>query len=128
MRTVLLGLLGAAVVGATLSAHHSFSAYYHEQQSMTIRGDVVEFDYRAPHAWLHVSAPDSSGRMQTYAAEWANPSRLNRDNITRDTLKPGDLVIVTGSPGREETEYKLHLKAIERPKDGWSWRQRPRGR
>jgi hypothetical protein len=37
-------------------------------------------------------------------------------------------VIVTGSPGREETEYKLHLKAIERPKDGWSWRQRPRGR
>ena len=127
MRTVLLGLVGAAVVGAGLSAHHSFSAYYHEQQSMTIQGDVVEFDYRAPHAWLHVNAPDSSGRMHTYAAEWANPSRLNRDNITKDTLRPGDVVIVTGSPGREEAEYKLHLKAIERPKDGWSWRQRPRG-
>ena len=65
--------------------------------------------------------------MRTYAAEWANPSRLNRDNITKDTLKPGDVVLVTGSPGREEAEYKLHLKAIERPKDGWSWRQRPRG-
>lgn len=127
MRTVLLGLVGAAVVGAGLSAHHSFSAYYYEQQSMTIQGDVVEFDYRAPHAWLHVNAPDSSGRMRTYAAEWANPSRLNRDNITKDTLKPGDVVLVTGSPGREEAEYKLHLKAIERPKDGWSWRQRPRG-
>ena len=128
MRTVLLALVGAVVVGAGLSAHHSFSAYYHEQQSMTIEGDVVEFDYRAPHAWLHVSASDSSGRKHTYAAEWANPSRLNRDNITKDTLRPGDVVIVTGSPGREEAEHKLHLKAIERPKDGFSWRQRPRGR
>ena len=128
MRTVLLGLLGAAVAGAGLSAHHSFAAYYHEQQSMTIEGDVVEFEYKAPHAWVRVNAADSSGRMRVYAAEWANPSRLSRDNITKDTLQPGDVVRITGSPGREETEYKLHLKAIERPKDGWSWRQRQRGR
>jgi hypothetical protein len=128
MRTVLLGLLGAAMAASSLTAHHSFSAYYHEQQSMTIEGDVVEFDYRAPHAWLHVNAPDSSGRKRTYAAEWANPSRLSRDNITKDTLRPGDVVRVTGSPGREESEYKIHLKAIDRPKDGWSWRQRRRGR
>jgi len=126
MRTVLLGLVGAAVVGASLSAHHSFAAYYFEQQSMTIEGDVVEFQYRAPHAWVHVNAPDASGRTRTYAAEWANPSRLSRDNITKDTIKPGDVVRITGAPGREEAEYKLHLKAIERPKDGWSWRQRPR--
>ncbi len=127
MRTVLLALVGAVVAGAGLFAHHSFAAYYHEQQSMTIEGDVVEFEYRAPHAWLHVNAPDPSGRMRTYAAEWANPARLSRDNITKDTIRPGDVVRVTGSPGRIEDEYKMHLKGIERPKDGWTWRQRPRG-
>lgn len=127
MRTVLMGLLGAAATMASLSAHHSFSAYYHEQQSVTIQGDVVEFEYRAPHAWVRLNAPDPSGQMRTYAAEWANPSRLSRDNITKDTLQPGDVVRITGSPGREPSEYKLHLKGIERPKDGWSWRQRPRG-
>jgi thiamine monophosphate kinase len=59
--------------------------------------------------------------MRRFAAEWANPARLTRDNVTKDTLKPGDRVIVTGSPGRTASEYKLHLKRIVRPADGWSW-------
>src|SRR5688572_11817866 len=126
MRSVLLGFAGAAAMATSLAAHHSFAAYYHEQQSVTIEGDVVEFEYRAPHAWVHVNAPDPSGRTRTYAAEWANPARLSRDNITKDTIRPGDVVRITGSPGRTEDEYKMHLKGIERPKDGWSWRQRPR--
>lgn len=127
MRSLWLGLAAAAVMVAGLPAHHSFAAYYHEQESVTVEGDVVEFHYRAPHAWVHVNAPDAEGQMRTYAAEWANPSRLSRDNITKDTLRPGDVVRITGSPGRETTEYKIHLKAIERPKDGWTWRQRGRG-
>ena len=35
------------------------------------------------------------------------------------TLKPGDVLIVTGSPGRSAADYKLHLKRIVRPSDGW---------
>ena len=65
--------------------------------------------------------------MRTYGAEWANPARLSRDGITKDTLKPGDVVRITGSPGRTEEDHVMHLKRIERPKDGWSWRERPRG-
>jgi hypothetical protein len=83
---------------------------------------VVEFVYKSPHAWLHVDAPDSSGQMRRYAAEWANPNRLGQQGITRDTLRPGDRVEVTGSPGRVASEYKLHLKGIVRPADGWRWR------
>lgn len=122
MTRMLVVLAMAAAPLAGVSAHHSFASYYFEDQSVSIAGDVVEFDYSAPHAWVHVMAPDASGQMQRYAAEWANPSRLARDGITRDSLKPGDRVIVTGSPGRKATEYKVHLKQIERPADGWRWR------
>ena len=59
--------------------------------------------------------------MQTYAAEWSSPRRLGRQGVTKGTLKPGDVVIVTGSPGRVASEHKVHLKAIRRPADGWSW-------
>jgi len=41
--------------------------------------------------------------------------------VTKDTLRPGDKVIVTGSPPRDPSEYRLHLKRIERPADGWKW-------
>ena len=122
MRRILtvLGLGLAAVMPA--SAHHSFAAYYFEEQSVTIEGVVQEFQYRSPHAVLVFSARDQEGRMQNYAAEWSNPRRLTGDGVTKDTLKPGDAVVVTGSPGRVASEYKLHLKGIQRPADGWAWR------
>ena len=58
---------------------------------------------------------------QKYGAEWANPGRLSQQGITRETLKPGDKVIVTGSPPRDPLNIALHLKRIERPADGWRW-------
>jgi hypothetical protein len=41
--------------------------------------------------------------------------------MSRDTLKPGDRLIVTGSPSRDPSAYRMHLKRIERPADGWTW-------
>jgi hypothetical protein len=110
-----------AVVAAPLAAHHSFPAYYFEQQSVTIEGELVEFNYRTPHTWVHVRTRDGEGAVQTFAAEWSSPNRLQREGISKDTLKVGDHVRVTGSPGRIAAEYRLHLKSIERPADGWRW-------
>jgi hypothetical protein len=116
-----LGAVGALAVAIPVHAHHAFAASYFEEQTITIEGDVVELDYQNPHAWVHVSAPDSSGRMQKYGAEWSNPGRLRQQGIMKDTLRPGDRVIVTGSPSRDPDTYRLHLKRIERPADGWKW-------
>jgi hypothetical protein len=121
---MLLTFAAVTVAALTLSAHHSFSAYYFEEQSVTLEGVVQEFQYRSPHAILTFAVLDGQGQTRTYAAEWANPNRLNRQGITRDTLKPGDAVIVTGSPGRTAAEYKMHLKGIRRPADGWVWGNR----
>lgn len=121
MRRILIALGVALVAAAGAHAHHSFPAYYFEDQSVTIEGSVIEFEYRAPHAWLHVLAPDAEGQMQRFSAEWANPQRLARDGVTADRIKAGDVVRVSGSPGRTASERKLHLKRIERPADGWTW-------
>lgn len=119
-RGLVLCWLLAAPIG--LGAHHSFGAYYFEDQMTSIEGEVVAFDYRSPHAWLHVETRDAQGRTQRFSAEWGNPRRLGNQGITKDTLKPGDRVVMTGSPGRIASENKIHLKGIERPIDGWSWR------
>ena len=110
-----------AVTMGTARAHHSFAAAYFEDQTISVTGQLVEFDYRAPHAWVHVRGLDDEKRVQTYAAEWANPSRLTRDRITKETLRPGDTLIVTGSPSRDPQSNRLHLKKVERPADGWRW-------
>jgi hypothetical protein len=105
--------------------HHSFPSYYFEQQTVTLTGELVEFDFRAPHAWVKIKSRDDSGEEQVFAAEWSNPNRLTRDGVSKTTLKIGDVVTIAGSPGRNPEERRLHLKAIERPADGWEW---PQGR
>lgn len=120
-RTLLTLVVGIILTGITARAHHSFAAAYFEDQSVTMEGVVSEFEYRNPHAILRFNAKDAEGVAHMYAAEWSNPGRLAQAGVTKDTLKAGDVIRMSGSPGRVATEYKLHLKQITRPADGWTW-------
>ena len=121
MRPLLTLALCALVGGVRVRGHHSFAAYYSEDQTVSVEGALAELDYRNPHTFVHLLAPDKSGKVQRVVAEWASPARLSREGIAKDTLKPGDRVILTGSPSRDPSEYKMHLKGIVRVTDGWKW-------
>ena len=116
MRRTLFALLCAAVAaGVPASAHHSFAAHYFEEQTISIEGELVQFDYRSPHAWVHVMAKDGEGGMQRFAAEWAGPTRLSQRGVMADNPETGDWVIVSGSPGRNPSERRIHLEEHQAP-------------
>jgi Family of unknown function (DUF6152) len=123
MRSKVLMLLAAAVsiLGVRAYAHHSFAATYFEDQKITIHGKLVQFLYRNPHSFVHVEAPDDKGVMQKWAVEWGAGGQLGRQGVSRETLKPGDDVIVVGNPGRDPEDHRLRMVSIERPADGWKW-------
>jgi hypothetical protein len=121
VRAVLAFVL--VVAGAPLLAHHSFSDYYVEQDTIEVEGAVVEFQYQNPHAWVHIVSDDPFGRQRRYAAEWASRSRLQDDGVKKDTLKEGDRVRIWASPNRNPNDGRIRLKRIERRRDGWQWGQ-----
>ena len=124
-------LLAVALVAAAVPvafAHHSFAVDYHEDQMVTIEGDIQEFQYRNPHAIVIVRLQDAQGQAANWAAEWVGAGRLGQTGITAETLKPGDRVRIDGSPGRDPAAHRIHLKAISRPADGWTWAGRNRRR
>ncbi len=123
MRRALLVLLvaGALVSGSRTYAHHSFAATYFVDQEITVEGTLTQFLYRNPHSFIKVQAPDEKGEMQTWSVEWGGGAQLTRERVDRDTLKPGDHVIVTGNPGRDPSEHRIRLHKIVRPADGWKW-------
>lgn len=123
MKRIGIGLLAACALAVPSAyAHHSFSLDYLENQSTSIEGSVEEFLYRNPHAILKVRVTDPDGHAVSYAAEWAGAGRLGRIGINPDTLRLGDVVRITGAPGRVAAENRIHLKQIVRPSDGWTWR------
>jgi len=124
-RTLLfLGLAAGCVLTTQVNvyAHHSFAATYFEDQTVTIKGKLVQFLYRNPHSFVHVEAPDDKGVMQTWAVEWGAGGQLSRDGVTRETLKPGDEVEIKGNPGRNPDDHRIRMQSITRPSDGWSWK------
>ena len=110
----------ALAVGAQAFAHHSFAATYIEGQSVTIEGELVQFVLRNPHSFVDVDVTEPDGSKVRYVIEWAAPAQL-QGKINRDTLKPGDHVVITGSPGRNVEDHRVRLLTFRRPKDGWSW-------
>jgi hypothetical protein len=124
---ITVGVLAGA--SARLLAHHSFAAVYLEDQMIEIAGEVTEFRYENPHAWLLVRGAEAGrgGGTKVYAAEWVGTAQLERQYIEKFTLKPGDKVRIWGSPAKEPSDAKLHLKKIER-NDGWSWQGRQTAR
>jgi Family of unknown function (DUF6152) len=115
-------LLAGTLRLAPAVAHHSFPATYLLDQKISIEGTVVDFLFRNPHSFIHVMAADKEGVMQTWAVEWGPGILLASDNINSQTLKPGDKVIVTGSPGRVATEHRIRISTIERTTDHWKWK------
>lgn len=119
--SVLLLVALALLAGGRVSAHHSFAATYMEDKTMTVEGDLVQFLFRNPHSFVHVTAPDDQKNPQRWTVEWGGGGQLGQAGVTRETLRPGDHVIVTGNPGRNAADHRLRMQKIVRPKDGWSW-------
>ena len=117
-------VVGCAALGTPALAHHSFGEIYLEADSIEIEGTILEFQYRNPHAWIHVAGTEGAfGEEKIYAAEWVSTSQLERDGITKTTLRPGDRVRIWGSPAKGRNDNRIHLKRIQKS-DGWQWRPR----
>lgn len=115
----------ASLAGPRVFAHHSFSATYLEDQSITIEGELVQFLFRNPHSFVHVMVTEKDGSKVRYAVEWGGSGQLGGQGVTRETLKPGDVVVITGSPGRNPAEHRVRMVSLRRPKDNFGWGQRP---
>ena len=125
-----LAALVAAGLCATAGqayAHHSFPDTYVEDQTVTIAGELVQILFRNPHSFVHVDVKERNGSIVRYAVEWAGATELGGQGVTRDTLKFGDYVIISGSPGRNAADRRVRMLTLRRPKDGFGWELRGSG-
>ena len=127
MKSKLLVVLTAILLagGMTARAHHSFAATYDENRTVKVEGNLVQFLFRNPHSFVHIMAPDDNGQMQRWAVEWGGAGQLGGQGVTRETLRPGDVVAITGNPGRNPADHRVRMVTLRRTSDGFGWGARP---
>jgi hypothetical protein len=124
MQRILLVIIFASLVAPSSSylyAHHSFAAAYLEDKTAQVQGKLVQFTFRNPHSFLQIDSKDDAGKLVRWTVEWSGASQLGDQGITRDSLRPGDDLIITGNPGRNAEDHRLRIKSVQRTSDGLKW-------
>jgi hypothetical protein len=71
---------------------------------------------------LIVTVNDGGSDRPEWRLELDNRHELVDVGMTEQTLRPGDRVLVSGSPGRQQARI-LYVRRLERPSDGFFYEQ-----
>lgn len=88
----------ARVLTPPAFAHHSF-AMFDQQKDVSIEGTVTDFTWTNPHASITLVAPHPETGVDTeWWFEMSSLGGISRGGWRRDTVKPGDEIIVNFHP------------------------------
>jgi hypothetical protein len=106
----ILGLL-AAFAGAA-SAHHSVAGFDNKKE-VVLKGTVVQFIWRNPHVLLLWDVKDENGKVTQWSGEMNSPTSMIQVGMNRESLKPGDEVLVTINPSKTNNPLAVIRKVTK---------------
>ncbi len=101
------------LVSVPIFAHHG-AASYDISKMTTLKGIITSIQWMNPHATIDIDVSETTGKIQKYTVESVSPLGLSRNGWTKDSLKPGDQITVTGNLSKNGTHI-LRLKKIVFP-------------
>jgi uncharacterized protein DUF6152 len=108
-----LGAVFLLLVSVSLFAHHG-AASYDTSKMTTLKGTVTSVQWMNPHAEIEIEVNDTAGKAQKYTVESVSPLGLSRIGWTKNSVKPGDQITVTGNLSKNGMHI-LRLKKIVFP-------------
>jgi hypothetical protein len=106
MKTVArYAVIGAVVLGFTAPAfaHHSAAAFNTREQ-VTVTGTVTQYRFANPHVYLTLQVKKDDGSLVAMEVEAGAASVLNGLGFNKDSVTVGEVVTITGNPGRREPD------------------------
>jgi hypothetical protein len=91
--------------GSPALAHHSGAAEFDSNKKIELTGVVTKVEWTNPHAHFYIDVKDSSGNVTNWNLELASPNVLIRNGWKRNSLKPADMVTVTGIQAKDNSNY-----------------------
>jgi hypothetical protein len=101
-RPALMAIILCSAMGTPLAwAHHSAALFYNMGERITLKGEVIRWNFRNPHAILDLDVKNAKGEIEHWTCETSAPSALRRAGWSQDSIKAGEIVTVDGVPARD---------------------------
>ena len=97
--------LPLALAGPAL-AHHSAAAF-DTQKEVTVTGSITSYRFANPHVYLTLAVKKADGATVSMEVEAGAASVLNGLGFNKNSVKVGDVVTITGNPGRKTPDQML---------------------
>jgi hypothetical protein len=103
--TFATAMLAAALLltAAPAFAHHAFSAEFDANTPIKLEGTVAKMEWVNPHSWIYVDVKKPDGTIEQWKIEGGTPNALFRRGFTKDSLKSGTAIVVTGFRAKDGT-------------------------
>ena len=88
--------LAVALAGASVSAHHAFSAEFDQEKPVNLEGTLTKADWVNPHAWLYIDVKNPDGTLAAWSIEMGPPNALLRRGWKRSSMQYGVVIKVEG--------------------------------
>ena len=95
------------------AGHHS-AKIFDAERVLALPGTVTQFNWANPHTYIHVETRDESGESVEWEIETDAVPILVRSGWTRDSIRPGDRVLVRARPDRNLQRKHALLVSLER--------------
>ena len=107
-RTIFLALgFGFLFTAVPVVAHHSFMGEFNLTKALRLNGVVTRVEWANPHISFNIDVKDDSGKVKDWNIQSANPGSLIARGWTRESLKPGDRIIVEGYPAKKGEAFAV---------------------
>jgi hypothetical protein len=106
MKNKALLVAGAMILAAFPAFAHHGDAGRYEDNLTTLTGTVVDLQLITPHSIIVLDVTDESGKTVRWQAELGSRTNMIKDfGWTKDTVKPGDKITMTGRRVKSGAPY-----------------------
>jgi len=107
----LLLITSGLTIGSNALSHHSGALFYTMGETITLKGEVLSFNFRNPHAIVELLVTDENGDQVRWTCETSAPSALRRRGWSQQSLEAGEIVTLNGVPARDGTRL-MRITAV----------------